>query len=147
MRSVKVYEEARPLHTPFVISRGSRNEACVVVVECEEDGVKGVGECTPYPRYGESPASVMAQIMTVVPELQAGLTREALQQRLPAGAARNAIDCALWSLEAAKQQKRYLRCWTLRCRNRSSPRKRWSSVNQSKWRPAPGRYMQPVQPY
>ena len=51
MRSVKVYEEAWPLHTPFVISRGSRNEACVVVVECEEDGVKGVGECTPYPRY------------------------------------------------------------------------------------------------
>lgn len=43
MRSVKVYEEAWPLHTPFVISRGSRNEACVVVVECEEDGVKGVG--------------------------------------------------------------------------------------------------------
>lgn len=59
----------------------------------------------PYPRYGESLASVMAQIMTVVPELQAGLTREALQLRLPAGAARNAIDCALWSLEAAKQQK------------------------------------------
>lgn len=105
MRSVKVYEEAWPLHTPFVISRGSRNEACVVVVECEEDVVKGVGECTPYPRYGESLASVMAQIMTVVPDLQAGLTREALQQRLPAGAARNAIDCALWSLEAAKQHK------------------------------------------
>ncbi|WP_277904009.1 L-Ala-D/L-Glu epimerase [Enterobacter hormaechei] len=105
MRSVKVYEEAWPLHTPFAISRGSRNEACVVVVECEEDGVKGVGECTPYPRYGESLASVMAQIMTVVPELQAGLTREALQLRLPAGAARNAVDCALWSLEAAKQQK------------------------------------------
>lgn len=59
----------------------------------------------PYPRYGESLASVMAQIMTVVPELQAGLTREALQLRLPVGAARNAIDCALWSLEAAKQQK------------------------------------------
>lgn len=104
MRSVKVYEEAWPLHTPFVISRGSRSEACVVVVEIEEDGIKGVGECTPYPRYGESLASVMAQIMTLVPDLQTGLTREALQQRLPAGAARNAIDCALWSLEAAQQQ-------------------------------------------
>lgn len=103
MRSVKVYEEAWPLHTPFVISRGSRSEACVVVVEIEEDGIKGVGECTPYPRYGESLASVMAQIMTLVPELQTGLTREALQQRLPAGAARNAIDCALWSLAAAQQ--------------------------------------------
>ena len=105
MRSVKVYEEAWPLHTPFVISRGSRSEASVVVVEIEEEGFKGVGECTPYPRYGESPASVMAHIMTLVPELQKGLTREALQQRLPAGAARNAIDCALWSLEAAKQQQ------------------------------------------
>lgn len=104
MRSIKVYEEAWPLHTPFVISRGSRSEACVVVVEIEEDGIKGVGECTPYPRYGESLASVMAQIMTLVPDLQTGLTREALQQRLPAGAARNAIDCALWSLEAAQQQ-------------------------------------------
>ncbi|MDU2881876.1 MAG: L-Ala-D/L-Glu epimerase, partial [Enterobacter sp.] len=51
MRSVKVYEEAWPLHTPFVISRGSRSEASVVVVEIEEEGVKGVGECTPYPRY------------------------------------------------------------------------------------------------
>ncbi|UKJ19467.1 L-Ala-D/L-Glu epimerase [Enterobacter mori] len=104
MRSVKVYEEAWPLHTPFVISRGSRSEACVVVVEIEEDGIKGVGECTPYPRYGESLASVMAQIMTLVPDLQTGLTREVLQQRLPAGAARNAIDCALWSLEAAQRQ-------------------------------------------
>ncbi|WP_296269912.1 L-Ala-D/L-Glu epimerase [uncultured Enterobacter sp.] len=104
MRSVKVYEEAWPLHTPFVISRGSRSEARVVVVEIEEDGIKGVGECTPYPRYGESLASVMAQIMTLVPDLQTGLTREALQHRLPAGAARNAIDSALWSLQAGLQQ-------------------------------------------
>ena len=87
-----------------MISRGSRSEASVVVVEIEEDGIKGAGECTPYPRYGESLASVMALIMTLVPDLEKGLTREALQQRIPAGAARNAIDCALWSLEAAKQQ-------------------------------------------
>ncbi|WP_253377137.1 L-Ala-D/L-Glu epimerase [unidentified bacterial endosymbiont] len=105
MRSVKVYEEAWPLHSPFVISHGSRSEASVVVVEIEDAGIKGVGECTPYPRYGESLASVMAQIMTLVPDLQAGLSRAALQQRLPAGAARNAIDCALWSLEAATWQK------------------------------------------
>ncbi|WP_449555980.1 L-Ala-D/L-Glu epimerase [Huaxiibacter chinensis] len=103
MRAVKVYEEAWPLHSPFVISRGARSEACVVVVEIEDDGVKGVGECTPYPRYGESIASVMAQIMTVVPLLEKGLTREALQNALPAGAARNAVDCALWSLEAQRQ--------------------------------------------
>ncbi|MDK1098572.1 L-Ala-D/L-Glu epimerase, partial [Cronobacter sakazakii] len=84
MRSVKVYQEAWPLHSPFVIARGSRNEAVVVVVELEEDGVRAVGECTPYPRYGESAASVMAQIMTVVPQLEAGLDRAGLQKLLPA---------------------------------------------------------------
>ena len=105
MRSVKVYEEAWPLHTPFVIARGSRSEARVVVVELEEEGVKGIGECTPYPRYGESDASVMAQIMSIVPQLEKGLTREALQKLLPAGAARNAVDCALWDLQARQQQQ------------------------------------------
>jgi len=102
MRSVKVYEETWPLHTPFVIARGSRNEARVVVVELEEDGIKGVGECTPYPRYGESEASVIAQIMTIVPELENRLSREALQTLLPPGAARNAVDSALWDLAARK---------------------------------------------
>lgn len=66
-----------------MIARGSRSEARVVVVELEEDGVKGVGECTPYPRYGESDASVMAQIMSVVPQLEKGLTREELQKFCP----------------------------------------------------------------
>ncbi|WP_336220245.1 L-Ala-D/L-Glu epimerase [Citrobacter amalonaticus] len=103
MRSVKVYEEAWPLHTPFVIARGSRSEARVVVVELEEDGIKGVAECTPYPRYGESDASVLAQIMSIAPQLEKGLTREDLQKLLPAGAARNAVDCALWDLDARKQ--------------------------------------------
>ena len=105
MRNVRVYEEAWPLHTPFVIARGSRSEAKVVVVELEEDGVKGVGECTPYPRYGESIASVMAQVMAIGEQLEAGLTREQLQRLLPAGAARNAIDCALWELQARREGK------------------------------------------
>lgn len=104
MRSVKVYEETWPLHSPFVIARGSRSEARVVVVELEEDGVKASGECTPYPRYGESEASVIAQIMTIVEDLEAGLSRDALQTLLPAGAARNAVDCALWDLEARQRQ-------------------------------------------
>ncbi len=73
MRNVRVYEEAWPLHTPFVIARGSRSEAKVVVVELEEDGVKGVGECTPYPRYGESIASVMAQVMAIGEQLERDL--------------------------------------------------------------------------
>ncbi|WLI77476.1 L-Ala-D/L-Glu epimerase [Kosakonia sp. H02] len=105
MRNVNVYEETWPLHTPFVISRGARSEARVVVVELEEDGIKASGECTPYPRYGESEASVMAQIMTIVPQLQNGLNREELQTLLPPGAARNAVDCALWDLAARKAQR------------------------------------------
>jgi L-Ala-D/L-Glu epimerase len=107
MRSLRVYEEAWPLHTPFVIARGSRSEAKVVVVEIEENGVKGVGECTPYPRYGESIDSVMAQIISLGEQLESGLTRDALQRLLPPGAARNAVDCALWDLEA-KQTGRTL---------------------------------------
>lgn len=104
MKTLKVYEEAWPLHSPFVISRGARSEACVVVVEIEEEGIKGVGECTPYPRYGETPASVMAQIMALGPEIEQGMTREALQAALPPGAARNAVDCALWDLAARQQE-------------------------------------------
>ncbi|KNC95594.1 L-Ala-D/L-Glu epimerase [Trabulsiella odontotermitis] len=103
MRSLRVFEESWPLHTPFVIARGSRSEAKVVVVEVEEDGIKGVGECTPYPRYGESIASVMAQIITVTDQLEKGATRADVQRLLPAGAARNAVDSALWNLEARQK--------------------------------------------
>lgn len=101
MRTVKVFEEARPLHTPFVIARGSRSEARVVVVELEEEGIKGTGECTPYPRYGESDASVMAQIMSVVSQLEKGLTREELQKfSLPAQhVMRWIVHCGIWPRE------------------------------------------------
>lgn len=105
MRTVKVYQEAWPLHTPFVISRGTRSEAVVVVVELEEDGIKAVGECTPYPRYGESVESVLAQITTIMPQLEMGMTLAELQDALPAGAARNAVDSALWDLEARRQKR------------------------------------------
>ncbi|WP_330981820.1 MULTISPECIES: L-Ala-D/L-Glu epimerase [Enterobacterales] len=105
MRSLRVYEEAWPLHTPFVIARGSRSEAKVVVVEIEENGVKGIGECTPYPRYGESIDSVMAQIVSIGEQLEAGASREDIQHLLPAGAARNAVDCALWDLQARQAGK------------------------------------------
>lgn len=104
MRTVKSYPEAWPLHSPFVISRGSRTEAHVVVVEIEQDGIKGIGEATPYARYGESEASVLEQIASQLAALQNGMTRSALQQALPAGAARNAIDCALWDLERQQQR-------------------------------------------
>ena len=104
MRSVRVFEEAWPLHSPFVIARGSRSEA-KVVVELEEEGIKGTGECTPYQRYGETIDSVMTQIMRIGEQLEAGADRAQLQALLPAGAARNAVDCALWDLDARRADK------------------------------------------
>jgi L-Ala-D/L-Glu epimerase / N-acetyl-D-glutamate racemase len=99
-RRLRVRAEAWPLARPFTISRGTKTTAEVVVVEIEEDGLHGRGECVPYPRYGESPAQVTEAIAAVAADIEAGLSREELQDRLPAGAARNALDCALWDLEA-----------------------------------------------
>ncbi|MCB2116027.1 MAG: dipeptide epimerase [Rhodobacteraceae bacterium] len=86
----------------FTISRASRTEARVLTVRVTEGGVMGWGECVPYARYGESPESVTAQIST----LTGPVTRGELQTLLPAGAARNAVDCALWDLEAKRTGKR-----------------------------------------
>jgi len=80
----------------FTISRGSRTEAQVLTVRISDGGVTGMGECVPYARYGETLESVTAQIEG----LSGALTREGLYDLLPAGAARNAVDCALWDLEA-----------------------------------------------
>lgn len=99
MRSMRFYPEAWPLHTAFVIARGSRTEAKVVVVEIEQQGMRAVGECTPYPRYGESETSVMEQLAEVSTAIAQGATRHELQRLMPAGAARNAVDSALWDLE------------------------------------------------
>lgn len=98
MRKVKTRAESWPLHTPFVISRGTRTKSGVVVVEIEEEGVRGVGECTPYSRYGESSLSVLKQIREVLPDIQRGITIKDLQDILPPGAARNALDSALWNI-------------------------------------------------
>ena len=86
----------------FTISRGSRTEARVLTVRVARDGVTGWGECVPYARYGESPESVAAQIAGL-PER---ITRAELQQALPPGAARNAVDCALWDWEAKRLGRR-----------------------------------------
>jgi L-alanine-DL-glutamate epimerase-like enolase superfamily enzyme len=86
----------------FTISRGSRTEARVLTVRVERGGVLGWGECVPYARYGESLESVTAQIES----LPGDITRAALQEALPPGAARNAVDCALWDMEAKAAGKR-----------------------------------------
>jgi L-alanine-DL-glutamate epimerase-like enolase superfamily enzyme len=85
-----------PLARTFTISRGSKTEARVITATVTRGGVTGRGESVPYARYGETPDSVLAQIAT----LPNGITRAALQNALPPGAARNAVDCALWDWEA-----------------------------------------------
>jgi L-alanine-DL-glutamate epimerase-like enolase superfamily enzyme len=99
-RQLTVREEVWPIAGAFRISRETRLEARLVVVEIAEDGATGRGEATPYARYGETPQSVCGQIESVRAEVLGGLTREGLQKLLAAGAARNALDCALWDLEA-----------------------------------------------
>ena len=92
-----------PLAKAFVISRGSRTQADVVQVMIEQDGQQGLGECVPYARYGETLESVCDQIDAITTAIIDGCSQEQLQSLLPAGAARNAIDCALWDLQAHQQ--------------------------------------------
>ena len=100
--ALKACEERFPVAGRFTISRGSRTEIRVVTVELAADGVVGRGECVPYARYGETVDSVIEAIQDIAADLRHGLDRIALQDRLPAGAARNALDCALWDLEARR---------------------------------------------
>jgi L-Ala-D/L-Glu epimerase len=100
MRKLRLQKESWPLASRFAISRGSRTTSEVVLVEIEQGAAIGRGECSPYPRYGESVDGVMAAIESLRTRIERGLERAELQRLLPAGAARNAIDCALWDLEA-----------------------------------------------
>jgi L-alanine-DL-glutamate epimerase-like enolase superfamily enzyme len=100
MRQLTVRAESWPIAGTFTISRGSKTAADVVVVEIRDGGHVGRGECVPYPRYGETIAGATAAIEAVRPEIERGLDRAALQTGMKAGAARNAVDCALWDLEA-----------------------------------------------
>ena len=103
MKIVSVHHESWPLRGVFAISRGARTHSEVVVVELRDGDAVGRGECVPYPRYGESVAGVMAAIEQVAGRVAEGLDRAGLEARLPAGAARNALDCALWDLEAKRR--------------------------------------------
>ncbi|MBD8890453.1 N-acetyl-D-Glu racemase DgcA [Roseibium litorale] len=84
----------------FAISRGRRTHAHVLLVTLTDGSFAGRGECVPYARYGESLESVEAQIRAVAADLEKGASRADIQTLIPAGAARNAVDCALWDLEA-----------------------------------------------
>lgn len=100
IRSLRVRVESFPIRGTFRISRGAKTEARVVVAEIDDGGVVGRGECVPYARYGETVEQVAADIQALAAEVSAGLDRAGLQSVMKAGAARNALDCAFWDLEA-----------------------------------------------
>jgi L-alanine-DL-glutamate epimerase-like enolase superfamily enzyme len=99
-KELSVSVERWPIRGGFTISRGSKQEVVVVMAAVRDGGFEGRGECVPYARYGESVEGVVQAIEACAPPLAQGLDRTGLQALLPPGAARNALDCALWDLEA-----------------------------------------------
>ena len=99
-RTLSAAHESFPLNRPFRIARGVKTAAEVVTVTLREGAHAGRGEGVPYARYGESIAGALAQIEAVRRAVERGAGRTQLLTLMPAGAARNAVDCALWDLEA-----------------------------------------------
>ncbi|XAZ25408.1 dipeptide epimerase [Sinorhizobium sp. B11] len=99
-RNLDIQMNSFPIAGTFTISRGAKTSAEVITCTLTESGAKGWGECVPYRRYGETTESVMAQIEAARPLIEDGISRAALLHAMPPGAARNAVDCALWDLEA-----------------------------------------------
>jgi L-Ala-D/L-Glu epimerase len=110
MRQLEATSSAWPLRETFTIARGSKTHAHVVSVTVRDGPHQGQGECVPYARYGESLDSVLGEIEHTRSAIEAGATRQELQSLLPPGAARNAMDCALWDLEAKQAGTR---AWAL----------------------------------
>src|SRR3984893_14215208 len=98
--------ERWPLAGAFTMSRGSTTEAVVVMADLTDGSHRGRGECVPYARYSETPDNVVAAIEAMRPAVSRGLDRAALQDAMPAGAARNALDCAYWDLDAKRHGRR-----------------------------------------
>ena len=99
-RRVACEHQHWPYQQPIALSRGVLTGQDVIVVTIAQHGVIGRGESSPHHRYSETPEQSLHEIEGLIPALEAGLDRAALQQALTAGAARNAVDCALWDLEA-----------------------------------------------
>lgn len=102
MLHLDIAEECWPIAGAFTISRGSKTEAHVVRVMLGQDGHQGHGECVPYPRYAETVPQVMAALTVARNTLEAGVSRAEIPAIMEPMAARNALDCALWDLEAKR---------------------------------------------
>jgi L-alanine-DL-glutamate epimerase-like enolase superfamily enzyme len=103
MPRLSVAVERFPIAGKFVISRGAKTEAVVVAATIEDAGCRGRGECVPYARYSETIESVTSQIESVRSQIEAGVDCAGLQMLLAPGAARNALDCALWDFAAKRR--------------------------------------------
>jgi len=103
--TLTVRTESWPIAGSFTISRGAKTEAVVIVAELTDGRHRGRGECVPYARYGETAAGVAAALQAMTGDLANGLDRAALQSAMQPGAARNALDCAFWDLEAKRAGK------------------------------------------
>lgn len=99
-RRLEIRAENWPIAGRFAISRGAKTEAALLVAEIHDGTAVGRGECVPYARYGESLPRVIGSLMGIRMGIEDGLTRAELAEALSPGAARNALDCALWDLEA-----------------------------------------------
>jgi L-alanine-DL-glutamate epimerase-like enolase superfamily enzyme len=99
-RHLQATIEIFPIAGLFTISRGSKSQAEVITCTITENGIAGRGECVPYRRYGETVEGVLKEIEAMAEAVAKGLTRLDLQAAMKPGAARNAIDCALWDLDA-----------------------------------------------
>jgi L-Ala-D/L-Glu epimerase len=106
MQRLTIAHESWPIAGSFTISRGSKKTADVVVVSLERDGMKGWGECVPYRHYGETIEAVMAALTERRKEIEGGIGHEEIPCLLQPKAAQNALDCALWDLEAKHAGKR-----------------------------------------
>jgi len=102
LRTLDARHQRFGLSAPFRIARGVKTAADVVTVTVREGEFEGRGEGVPYPRYGETIEDALAAISEVAHHIEAGATRDDLSALMPAGAARNAVDCALWDLEARR---------------------------------------------
>jgi L-alanine-DL-glutamate epimerase-like enolase superfamily enzyme len=100
-----VRTQSWPIRGSFTISRGSKIQADTVIVELTDGGVTGRGECVPYARYNESVSSVQAELEQIRSDIKGGINLPTVQSLLPSGAARNALDCALWDLNCKKAGK------------------------------------------
>jgi L-alanine-DL-glutamate epimerase-like enolase superfamily enzyme len=118
MRTLSIREERWPIAGAFTIARGAKTEAHVIVAEIAEGPHVGRGEAVPYGRYGESGERSLGEIESVRSAIEAGCGRAGLQSLLPAGAARNALDCALWDLDAKAAGAR---AWRFAGRERLDP--------------------------